>query len=309
MTLLLGASSLAVWLAAPEPCGACTLARGSEYGLVHREVGRLPRNALGVLFRGMGGPNVPRFTLSEWAEAEPLAAEGTYLGKMGVFVSSPEDSERLRRMVEEERAADAGVPRMEPDGRPLTRFGASWLWAVRPRGGFRPGHTYVVQYDPAPGDRTPYRAPVQHAVVTIDDREVGGTFRTDLRIGAPVCQRIYIAGGPACATQTKAQVVEIELVLPEHIQPYAPYLYYETFVDGEPWEPMDGSSRVGSSGVGPAKDRLHSLCALRGDSLELVQCPMVKASMRARLPGTDLLVTSGEHEVHFFDSPRDRGRP
>ena len=274
---LLAALSLCAWLypSSEVRAGTCGLDRGGCF--LGFESGRLPPNAAGLLWESDSGGQLPpgldagcgpQLTITDRADGVELPVEAIHF-RYDAF--------------SETATAQLLANRIAPQGRVrevTSDYDRLGLWAIRPEGGFRPGHTYVFRYDPDPrvvDERLPrggehpgsyprsLRArPVEEIEIAIDDAPIGGGFEAHLRVGRPEWVPTFSSESQVCPSGSEyTRAVEIEFVLPEHLAPYAPYLHLETYVDGARQHRRRGacarSSRGGESTAAPASDRLRSL--------------------------------------------------
>jgi hypothetical protein len=120
--------------------------------------------------------------------------------------------------------------------------------------------------------------------------------------------RLELSAGLSCTAAVTAAVRSIRLELPERAQPFASALIYTTTVDGADWRPSHSICTPpppGRSWTGQGKDLLYSVCDYQQTARALLEVAPLSESyghwvtMRAELPGTDVVFTAPSVEVDF----------
>lgn len=169
-------------------------------------------------------------------------------------------------------------------------------WVVRPQAPLAPNTDYeLVLADFCSGSGEPDETGLSFEFHAVDAAQLP-TVLGELSIGPPVIGSVTLAEhtGGFCDSQYDAVWVDVELDLHEGAQPWDDVLFFETFVDDEPWHRSSSSCEYpspGESWIGRGRDKVYLLCD-GGDEER-----SVTIEMRAYIPGADVELATPAAEV------------
>ena len=213
-----------------ESAAACSCRGSSNPGFTHPFDGTVPSNLKGLAWWGLSDPSTlisggaPQLQIKEVGTEEPL---GIARGK---------------------------GPRWGAAG-----FTGAPVWLIAPVGGFQPGRSYEFSYT----DVEHYAKKTQRFVVKVSHRPLEQGTRAKLVVREASIGPLTVAAPGSCSAEVQAARAQVALELPDSAAPFARYLFYQTNVDGRPWEPsesMCGGEVPGVSWQGPGADLLYARC-------------------------------------------------
>jgi len=126
------------------------------------------------------------------------------------------------------------------------------------------------------------------------------TFAT-LTATAPALGSAEVPGGADCSEPATVLFRDLELAFSDESRPWADALFYETLVDGKPYNPTADIQGVdlapGTPLVGRDHDRVYTRC--QAGASEGVGPGRHRALIRARVPGTDTWLKTNEVTFEF----------
>jgi hypothetical protein len=113
--------------------------------------------------------------------------------------------------------------------------------------------------------------------------------------------KVELAGGAACGESYESCVVRASVVLSKEATPWKDALIYSTWVDGQGWSVGDQEigvpSQEGGSYLGRGRDLFYYLLEDARPGAEGLTRGKHRVSIRATLPGTDLMIETPPKEM------------
>ena len=271
---------LATLASGGSPVSACTCETPPHWGFLGPEIGRLPANAVGVLW----------YLPPDWSAERSAEEIDRLIGNLRVEILRANGY--TERAVEVVRYSDPLIP---------ARRSLESYFLVAPAEGFTPGETYRFtdhsdekwQGDwPAAGQR--------QVVVTVDRHELTPDARLKLSLTAPaIDEELSVRTGGSCSRSIRASNVQATTkVLTSGIDwHWHRQLLHRTLVDGQVWAPRSSLCQFVPPGRSWAreagKDLIYSECGWKPGkrwSPDISRPSMRTLKMEALLPGTDVVV-------------------
>ena len=278
------AIAAALWLF-PAPAHACSCDFPVDWGFIGPESGQLPANAAGAAWYAP-----ERYGRPDPRADKDLAARFTVgVREEGVF-----------------RPLPARVSPVE---------GFSGIYVVAPEGeGLKPGATYRFTVDWI--DRRNERAHKQ-VLVTIDGEELSAETALTLDMVPVATGYIGLAASGSCRTALRATQVGVGATLAQEAQQWREQLLYRMVVDGEEiWyagRSLCAAIPPGRSWEAVGQGRVYAACKEKRDdgwssySLSAatgLESGQHRLTMRAFLPGTDIVLETAAQSVDLSCAPR-----
>jgi len=142
----------------------------------------------------------------------------------------------------------------------------------------------------------------QFTLKTAGESPLPGADLGELIAGEPMRGDLELASiNGGCSEPIDSAYVEVAMTLAAAVGPWKDVLVFETRVDGELWAPsgfLPLAPPEGESWLGRGVDRVYATCEAGEGVVDPSLSPGAHlVEMRARIPGTDIVLTSSEVEV------------
>lgn len=280
------------------PTRACSCPPPAAYhGFVGPEIGRLPANAVGVLWY---------FPVKKSETAEKRT------DKLAVEV------------LREAGYAELPVKVTRYDG--LPDHHAGWFYVVAPLHGIEPGSTYRftdrndsewLKYNPKRQRVLPTGR--KQVIVTVDHEKMDVDAPLEFVVSLPTIGTLHlVSNGGLCSRESRTSSVGVAVRLP--VESWRDQLLYRTVIDGKIW----GGKRSwcqqilpGRSWVEIGRDRIYSTCGYgdehrRSWAYGALESTEHTLQMQVFLPGTDIVLETERATIDLncppFPAPELEGR-